>query len=359
MSTTGRPASDVQSGGPDPLSGSPAGASADRGAGPASVSPQRALLVDDDADQRRLISIVLRDAFPDIQIDMVESCEKALSRDPRKFDIALIDLNLPDGSGIDLLKSLRARHNLPVILVTGERFGEPAAAAIRAGASDYLVKHGDYLRVLPIVVQKTLAQAAIENENRRLEREIRSRNEALERLNAELQRMAAHDPLTGLYNRRHFNELVHQLFSESDRYGTDLTCLMIDLDNFKGVNDRLGHQAGDRLLVLTADALRGALRASDVAARYGGDEFVIILPRTSPEDARMLARRIRSSFRDVLLQRLPEAASATLSIGIASRERHQPTTHDALVRLADDALYQAKAGGKDLIMVVRPIAVQA
>src|SRR5262249_9386709 len=156
----------------------------------------------------------------------------------------------------------------------------------------------------------------------------------------ELRHMAAHDPLTGLYNRRHFNELFHQLFAESDRYDSDLTCMMIDLDEFKSINDKLGHPAGDRMLILVADALRSALRASDVAARYGGDEFVLLLPRTTPVDAGNLAKRIRAAFRDLVLKRMPEASMATLSIGLASREQHQPRTYDAMIRLADDALYQ-------------------
>src|SRR5205823_4597952 len=145
----------------------------------------------------------------------LSSCEAAAKVDPAACDLALIDLNLPDGSGIDVLKQLRRQHDLPVILVTGERFGEPASEAIRAGAADYLVKHGDYLHVLPVIVRKALAMAEIKSENQRLQCEVMQRNAELESLNEELRHMAAHDPLTGLYNRRHFNEVLHQLFSES------------------------------------------------------------------------------------------------------------------------------------------------
>src|SRR5262249_38859472 len=157
---------------------------------------------------------------------------------------------------------------------------------------------------------------AMKQENKRLESELRTRNGQLESLNEELARLAANDPLTGLYNRRHFNALFHQLFAESERHNSDLTCMMIDLDLFKDVNDRFGHQAGDRVLMMTADAMRQVLRASDVAARYGGDEFVALLPRTSSDEARASAKRIRTAFRDAILTRLPEARLATLSIGL-------------------------------------------
>jgi len=319
----------------------------------------RLLLVDDDADHLQLMSLVLREAITDIQITAVASYEQAMVQDLDAIDLALVDLNLPDGSGIDVLRSIRAQRDLPVILVTGERFGEPAVEGIQAGAADYLIKHGDYLQVLPALVLKTLALQNIKNENLRLQEELLRRNEELERLNAALRRMAAHDPLTGLYNRRHFNELFQQLFAESDRYGTDLTCLMIDLDGFKEVNDRHGHQAGDRLLVLAAESLQSALRASDVTARYGGDEFVLLMPRTGPDEAGQSAKRIRTLFRENLLTRMPHVAQCTMSIGLASREQHQPGSHDALLRLADEALYQAKAGGKDRIVVVRPITVES
>ncbi|MCK6486061.1 MAG: diguanylate cyclase [Phycisphaerae bacterium] len=322
-------------------------------------SPRRFLLVDDDADHVELMSFVLRDAFAEAEITAVHSIENARALDLTQFDSALVDVNLPDGSGIDLLRHMHEHADVPVILVTGERFGEPAVEGIRAGAADYLVKHGDYLRVLPVVVRKAAAMSAIKAQNRRLEEELRRRNRELERLNEELLKMAAHDPLTGLYNRRHFNELFARLYAESDRYGSDLTCCMMDLDHFKQVNDRFGHQVGDQLLVLTAESLRKSLRAADVAARYGGDEFVVLMPQTSPEDARQSARRIRVNFRNLIAERIPYASHVTLSIGVASRERHEPRSADALLRLADDALYQAKASGRDRIMVVRPFEVEA
>lgn len=190
--------------------------------------------------------------------------------------------------------------------------------------------------------------------NAELEDRVLRRTTELENANRQLREMAARDSLTGLYNRRHFNDLLAQLFAESTRYGTDLTCMMMDLDNFKRVNDSLGHQAGDKLLQLAADVIRSSIREADVAVRYGGDEFAILLPQTSPTDARHSAERVISNFRATLARDLPEASIATLSIGLVSRERNLPTTAAELVNLADEALYLAKAGGKNRITVARP-----
>ena len=318
----------------------------------------RLLLVDDDRDHRDLQCELLRDLFPRIAITEAASIAEAARLDPRDFDIGVFDLNLPDGNGLDLLREIHKSHDLPVVLVTGDRTGAAVTKAIRAGACDYVIKHGDYLRVVPMVVEKSLAMAEIKRAKERLEHELTVRNAELEAANAQLADAAARDPLTGLYNRRHFNEIIGQLFAEARRYNTDLTCMMMDLDNFKKVNDTLGHPVGDRLLQLTARAIRESIRESDVAVRFGGDEFVVMLPRTTPADAQASAKRVLARFHRDVLAKMPEAAVATLSIGLASREQDQPPSGEALVRLADEALYLAKAGGKDRIMVVRPLVIE-
>ncbi len=192
--------------------------------------------------------------------------------------------------------------------------------------------------------------------NAELEDRVLQRTMALEQANKRLREMASRDSLTGLYNRRHFNDLLSQLFAESTRYRTELTCMMLDLDNFKRVNDSLGHQIGDRLLRMTAGVIQQTIRESDVAVRYGGDEFVVLLPQTSQEEARSSAERILRRFRDELARELPEASIASLSIGLASREPDQPCEPSQLVQLSDEALYLAKAGGKNRITVLRAIA---
>src|SRR6185436_6180964 len=108
-----------------------------------------------------------------------------------------------------------------------------------------------------------------------------------------LEQMAATDPLTGLYNRRHFARVLEQLFAEAQRYDKDLACVMIDLDGYKQLNDTYGHQIGDQLLTMAGKVITANMRRMDIAARYGGDEFVLLLPQAGVEEANNAATRIR------------------------------------------------------------------
>ena len=171
--------------------------------------------------------------------------------------------------------------------------------------------------------------------------------------------MADTDPLTGLANRRRFAELLERYHSEAIRYGQDLTCCMCDLDHFKRLNDTLGHQLGDKVLVLTAEVIRESIRTSDVAARYGGDEFVILLPHTSIGRGLAVGERIRQemvahSRRDNELNRV-----VTMSVGVASLAADHPSNGEGLVRTADRALYVAKDRGKDRLIAHSHISAPA
>ena len=183
--------------------------------------------------------------------------------------------------------------------------------------------------------------------NEELEHRVNERTEQLKEL-------AARDALTGLYNRRHFAENLGRIFAEAWRYGSDLSCLMIDLDNFKSVNDTYGHKVGDDLLVAAAASISHELRASDLAARYGGDEFVVLLPRTSVVEARNLAERIRDNFGQTTARNFPKL-NIGLSIGIASLTTISSSRPDALVATADRALYEAKEQGKNCIFLADPV----
>lgn len=195
--------------------------------------------------------------------------------------------------------------------------------------------------------------------NRMADQQQRDRNRVL-RLNAELEErviertrqlreLAAMDPLSGLYNRRHLNEVLERGFSEAQRYGHDLACIMMDLDDFKAVNDNHGHHVGDKLLVMAAQTIKSQLRGSDVAARFGGDEFTVLLPQTDADSARALAARIVECFRRSLQEEMPRLKT-TLSAGIASVRSVEAPDADSLLLSADRALYEAKGAGKNQVV---------
>jgi len=185
-------------------------------------------------------------------------------------------------------------------------------------------------------------------------------HERIVRLNAELEErvayrtqqlreLASREPLTGLYNRRHFREVLERRFAEATRYDTDLSCVMIDLDEFKQANDHFGHHIGDELLILVATTILGQLRTADVAARYGGDEFIVLLPQTDADRSTVLAERIVEEFAREAQIRFPQT-SVSMSIGIANLRAVGVEDAESLIRAADRALYRAKRAGKNRIV---------
>jgi len=164
----------------------------------------------------------------------------------------------------------------------------------------------------------------------------------------QFQLMSITDPLTGLHNRRYLEARLSEELNRSKRYDVPLSFMMIDIDDFKLYNDRNGHQAGDRALEITAQCLRSTLRKADVASRYGGEEFSILLPQTSLNEAGMIADRLR---RTIMNARFPHGetqplGSVTVSIGLSSLSPSLDSV-EAIIRAADRALYHAKSHGRN------------
>ncbi|NQU75108.1 MAG: diguanylate cyclase [Planctomycetes bacterium] len=321
----------------------------------------RVLIVEDDQDQRELIAESLEMYFDqpaDRRIRQVGSAAEVRALNPADFDVILLDYNLPDASGLDVLDEITRRADLPVIFVTGENVVTTAAEAIRHGAQDYITKMGDYLFAIPLLVEKNIRQHRIRQENTRLHAELAARIEEVKVKNiqlqeslAEMERMAATDYLTGLTNRRHFADLLESNFSEAQRYHFDLTCVMIDLDNYKTFNDTLGHQMGDKILITTAELIKATLRASDLAARFGGDEFVLLLPHTSTKLALSVAERIRHELAIASSRYLRIGQTLTTSMGLANLNEDRPTSAEVLLAMADRAMYAAKDAGKNRLII--------
>ena len=318
----------------------------------------RILVVEDDLDQRELMKETIEDHFGQGTVTCGAAGHEVLAWDLAPFDIILTDFNLPDISGIDFLKAILARCDKPIIVVTGENVRQTAALAIRAGAYDYIVKAGDYLFSIPLMVEKNLEAFQVRQDNKRLEeqqqaaaREISLKNQQLKEALQKMEQMAATDPLTQLYNRRHFSEVLERSYAEASRYGKDLACIMCDLDGYKKLNDKLGHQFGDKILQVTAKIITLNLRVMDVAARYGGDEFVILLPHATAELAGTVGERIQTQFCIQMKSLVPAGLSLTISMGIASMRHNRPANSDQLVALADEALYAAKHSGKNRTVI--------
>jgi two-component system cell cycle response regulator len=313
-------------------------------------------MIEDDADQRDLVREIIEDYFGKGTVVCAGSRAEAMQHRLADFDLILTDFNLPDATGMQLLSEILAVCNKPVIMVTGENSGEMAAEAIRKGATDYVVKVGDYMFTIPLVIEKnlTVAKLRVENETLRdsLEKaltDVQATNQQLQDSLKRVEQMAATDPLTGLYNRRHFSKVLDQLFAESQRYGHDLSAVMIDLDGYKQLNDGFGHAVGDQLLVLTGKIIQTNLRRGDIAARYGGDEFVLLLPHASAGEAEIVVDRIRHEFKNASAQMLKRPLGVSMSIGLASLSSCPSASADELMASADTALYAAKDAGRDRV----------
>ncbi len=258
-------------------------------------------------------------------------------------DLVLLDAEMPEMDGFEVCTAMRADPALeaiPVIFVTSHDDLEAELRGLAAGAVDFIAKP----------VREPLLVARVTTHLR------------LKQLSDELRRSAQLDGLTGLHNRRSFDEHLSREWQRSLRTGAPLALVLLDVDHFKRYNDHYGHPAGDACLRAVAAALGSlARRPGDLAARVGGEEFALLLPDTTPEGARELAEAVRQAIGQLAL---PHAASltadhVTASLGVAGcvpRPCAREEAEQALMKRADEALYDAKAAGRDRVGPVTPAA---
>ena len=293
----------------------------------------RALLVEDDDEDEdifRHYAAQLRNHA--VIVERVSDEEGLRSRlSAERFDLIFMDLDLSRGeSGLDLLKWLHThKADIPVVVVTGSGDEQKAVEAMKSGAYDYLPKGNLSADLLERTIRNARQRYALEGERARMI--------------AELEEMSVTDELTGVANRRHLTRRLEEETARSRRSGNAFALLMIDLDHFKQVNDRYGHQKGDDVLKQCAGTLVQNVRRIDFVARYGGEEFCVLLPDTSPEGARSAAERLREA-----VKALPGLVP-TISIGVALWA--PSSSAEEMLRRSDEALYKAKEHGRDRVVV--------
>ncbi len=322
---------------------------------------RRILIVESDqALAERLVAamVSVRQSAEPFVCAVVHSLREFHERDPASWDLVISASHLPDGSGFDILAYAQGlRPDAPVILTGTPEDSAAAVEAIRAGAADYLVLTGHETVTLPATVQKCRALQQVRNENDRLHADLSHSLSELAVANRELQLMiqrlevaARTDDLTKLANRRWVNLMLDGRWEEANRSGLPLAFLMIDLDGFKSLNDRLGHHRGDEVLRIAARVLEANSRSIDVAGRFGGDEFCVLMPHADPDAAVRVANRIAAAF-DEAVAALDLPMDVSMSIGVAHWQVSSPVNADALVRHADEAMYEAKTrSGRHVIL---------
>ena len=318
----------------------------------------RVLLVEDDPSHAAQIQSGMCRHFASCEVVVADQGWQVAQVDLAQFDAVLLNIDLPDCTGLDVLGLIMSRRDMPVLMVTSKCDGELVATAIRSGAIDYVVKQGGYLTVLPVLVEKALVVAELKQQYGKLKTELERRNEQLRYANEQLaatnellRQMADHDPLTGLTNRRRFKQVLRRRCAEARRQGHTLACMMIDVDYFKRINDAVGHEVGDRVLIALANVLRDELRAADEPARYGGDEFCVLMPHTGALEACTLARRIIQQFADKITALVPDTLRCSLSIGVHAMSGRDLVEDRSLLKAADVALLQAKQNGKGRVVM--------
>ncbi|MCC4116886.1 diguanylate cyclase [Aromatoleum toluclasticum] len=318
------------------------------------VAPvQRALIVDDEARTRAGLRAVLEQAHYEVHEagDGREGMELALELQPQ---IMILDWNLPELDGPDLVRSLRQTRigqAIYMILLTHSDDDEHLVAAFEAGADDFIAKPLRP-RVLGARLRAGQRVVRLQQEVEREHEEIRHFASQLAVTNRRLHEAALTDALTGFPNRRYAIDRVQQEWSAAQRWGRPVSCMIIDLDNFKQINDTFGHDVGDEVLRSAADALRGALRGQDVVCRTGGDEFLAICPETDLDHALSCAERLRTALDSLSLQAGDARVAISASIGVAMREHWMPDV-DALIKQADLGAYLAKQKGRNRVATVQ------
>jgi len=324
-----------------------------------SVRPPVVLLVDDQAIVVEAIRRILA-SQPEIQFHACTDVALAIPTARQlKPTVILQDLVMPGVDGFTLVRFFRADPDtagVPIIVLSSKEDPRDKSRAFETGASDYLVKIPDSIELIARIRAHSKSYL-LQVERDEAYRALEALKLELQASNLELARISNQDALTGLANRRRFDETLDTECRRAARDQMPLSLVMTDVDFFKKYNDAYGHPAGDGCLRHVARALASVIRRpADLAARYGGEEFALILPSTTQEGASHVAETLRAGVEALAIPHAGSnvAAHVTLSLGIATIEPGHPLAPAALIEHADAALYAAKHGGRNRWAIYSP-----
>ena len=304
------------------------------------------LIVDD--RQQNLVTMKLLLAKTQAELYTASSGKEAVSLvADNDFALILLDVQMPDMDGFETAEIIRSSNyfaGTPMIFVTANnKKQQDILQGYDSGAVDFLFK--------PVDLKILLSKVSIFLELDRQKKELETAKQELIKQKLALEKLTIHDDLTGLYNRRHLNEILQQEYACCERYNTDCSCMMIDLDHFKNVNDTYGHGFGDVVISTFAKRLSERIRGTDFVFRFGGEEFLILLPQTDISGAEQVAREICRCNEKEEFATSAHKVNVTASIGLASFHEHQPKVQNDLIGMADKALYAAKENGRNRVEV--------
>ncbi len=311
----------------------------------------KVLIVDDEEIIRDLLTEHLTDEG--FIVEAVPSGEAALEVFRDDPDHLLVtDIRMGGMSGIQLLGEVKKLdEDAVVIMITSHASLDSAIETLRAGAYDYIFKPFEDLNRITEVITRGMEKITLIHQNRQLIENLEQSNLRMEESNEALRELATRDGLTGLFNHRHFKEVLDSELTRAARYQRPLCLVMMDVDHFKIYNDTHGHPAGDEVLKILADILKKRLRDVDGSARYGGEEFVAMLPETTWKDAKKVAEDIRVQMENYPFKgrESQPMGKVTVSFGVAEfpTDSENPSS---LIEKADEALYRAKSQGRNRVV---------
>jgi diguanylate cyclase (GGDEF)-like protein len=304
----------------------------------------RLLVVDDNPDNIELLRARLQARGYDV--DGANGGEEALEMvKANPPDLILLDVMMPKVDGMEVVRRLKADKDLPfipVIMQTALDSTSNKVEGLDAGADDYITKPINF----PELDARVKSLLRIKN----LQEDLKIRERELEEMNQRLLTISQTDGLTQIPNRRALEEKLDEFWAHSQRLHEPLSVVMCDIDKFKSVNDNHGHQVGDIVLKEFAALLKDAVREIDRVGRYGGEEFLLLLPGTPLDSATTFAERLREIAKEHTFSFEGGTLSRTMSCGVAAWPHPEIRDQDALLKAADDALYVAKESGRDRVV---------